>query len=247
VPAQQSAPVAAPSQPATARAATRQRRDEIGVMEGVLAAAVRLGATQIARELQASAPGPAILIGQPRARGFILEGYGVFFNVEIPTLQKSVVWSIQQLQRDQVLTGQALDVLRSTAASLPDANARRQYQAAVKLIEQQVGPVPPRPAPGVAAAADVLPEPVDDPDTQYTKAIVNSCLDAMIEHSKPMQLGADEWLTIALSGVESTLPSNELFESTTFVLRVRGSDLADYLAGRLTREQVRGKVDVREF
>lgn len=246
-PAQQVAP-AEPSRPVVDRAAARRRRDEIGVMEGVLAAAVRLGASQIARELQASSPGPAILAGQPRARGFILDGYGVFFNVEIPTFQKSVVWSIQQLQRDQIVAGQALEVLRSAIDSLPDANAKREYQAAVKRIERQVGPLPPPGDPALAAAAaNVAAEPEDEPDTRYTRAVINACLDAMVEHSKPMELAPDEWLTVALSGADATLPTNELYESSMFVLRIKGSDLADYLAGRLTREQVRAKVEVREF
>ena len=74
--------IAAPTPPpAVSGISVRHRRDQIGVMEGVLSAAVRLGASQIAREMQASGPGPAILVGQPRARGFILDGYGVFFNV----------------------------------------------------------------------------------------------------------------------------------------------------------------------
>jgi hypothetical protein len=31
------------------------------------------------------------------------------------------------------------------------------------------------------------------------------------------------------------------------VLRVKGSDLADFLAGKLTKEEARLKVEVREF
>lgn len=239
-----SAATAPESQSVEARASARHRRDEMGVMEGVLAAAVRLGANQIAREMQSAGPGPSILIGQPRARGFILEGYGIFFNVEIPTLQTSVVWSMQQLQRDQQVTGQSLDALRSLVETLPDPDARRQYQTALKRLEQQVGPLPPRS--GDAAGSNLLAE-ADEPDARYTKAVISSCLDAMLEHSKPMNLSADEWLTVALSGNDTTLASNQLYEATTVVLRVKGSDLADYLAGRLTREQVRAKVEVREF
>ena len=234
------------AQAAADRASARHRRDEMGVMEGVLTAAVRLGAAQIARELQAAGPGPSGLIGQPKARGFILEGYGVFFNVEIPTLQTSVVWSMQQLQRDQQVTGQSLDALRSLVETLPDPNAKRQYQAVLKRLEQQVGPLPQRSGQASVSVADV-PEVQEDPDARYTKAVISSCLDAMLEHSKPMNLGPDEWLTVALSSTESTLPSNQLYESTTVVLRVKGVDLADYLAGRTTREQVRAKVEVREF
>lgn len=250
-PAQQIAPTppaVAPPEPQSveARSTARHRRDEMGVMEGVLAAAVRLGAAQIARELQEAGPGPSGLIGQPKARGFILEGYGIFFNVEIPTLQTSVVWSMQQLQRDQEAAGQSLDAFRSLVERLPDPEARRQYQAALKRLEQQVGPLPQRSADARSGAANI-PAQIEDPDTRYTKAVIASCLDAMLEHSKPMNLTADEWLTVALSSTESTLPSNQLYESTTVVLRVKGSDLADYLAGRITRDQVRAKVEVREF
>jgi hypothetical protein len=39
----------------------------------------------------------------------------------------------------------------------------------------------------------------------------------------------------------------EIYESITMVLRIKGADLADFLAGRLTREEVRKKVEVREF
>jgi hypothetical protein len=245
--APQTAPAAVipapPLQPAAARAAVRHRRDEIGVMEGVLAAAVRLGAAQIAREMQAAGPGPSGLIGQPRARGFILEGYGIFFNVDIPTLQTSVMWSMQQLQRDQQVTGQSLDALRSLIETLPDADAKRQYQAALKRLEQQVGPIP---RGADAAASNVAVEP-DEPDARYTKAVISSCLDAMLEHSKPMGLGPDEWLTVALTGSDTTLASNQLYEASTVVLRVKGSDLADYFAGRLTRDEVRARVEVREF
>lgn len=246
--APQTAPVAViptpPPQPATARAAVRHRRDEIGVMEGVLAAAVRLGAAQIAREMQAAGPGPSGLIGQPRARGFILEGYGIFFNVDIPTLQTSMMWSMQQLQRDQQVTGQSLDALRSLVETLPDADAKRQYQAALKRLEQQVGPIPR--SGGDAPASNVAAE-TDEPDARYTKAVISSCLDAMLEHSKPMGLGPDEWLTVALTGADTTLAANQLYEASTVVLRVKGSDLADYFAGRLTRDQVRARVEVREF
>ena len=235
-------------QSAEARATARHRRDEMGVMEGVLTAAVRLGAAQIARELQAAGPGPSGLIGQPKARGFILEGYGIFFNVEIPTLQTSVVWSMQQLQRDQEAAGQSLDAFRSLVERLPDPEARAPVSG---------GPQAPRAA-GRTRSRSARPTPAPEPAPRtfprrprtrhaYTKAVISSCLDAMLEHSKPMNLTADEWLTVALSSTESTLPSNQLYESTTVVLRVKGSDLADYLAGRITRDQVRAKVEVREF
>ena len=44
-----------------------------------------------------------VLHGAPRARGFVLDGYGVFFDVEIPDMNQSVVWSMMSVQRDRQL------------------------------------------------------------------------------------------------------------------------------------------------
>ena len=90
------------------------------LLEGVLQNAAGLGAEQVAKKLQALEPGVTALAGQPRARGFVLEGYGVFFDVEVPALLQSVVWSQMVLQRDTQM-GSALEALRQVA---PDTSRR---------------------------------------------------------------------------------------------------------------------------
>ena len=40
---------------------------------------------------------------------------------------------------------------------------------------------------------------------------------------------------------------NAIYESITMVVRARGSDLADFRAGRLTREEMLKRVEVRGF
>ena len=69
----------------------------------------------------------------------------------------------------------------------------------------------------------------------------------MLDYSKNLDLKPDEWLSVAARGNESALLPGEILQLTTVVLRVKGSDLADYLAGRLTKEQAREKVEVRSF
>src|SRR4029453_11362580 len=82
----------------------QRRRNEIIVMEGVLVQAVRLGAQDGSAEMEKFEPaGVTALNGTPRARGFVLDGYGVFFDVEIPNLNQSVLWSLMTVQRDRVL------------------------------------------------------------------------------------------------------------------------------------------------
>jgi hypothetical protein len=231
--------------------AAQRRRGQINVMEGVLAAAVRIGAGQAVRDMQSS-PGSVLLSGQARARGFILEGYGVFFDVEIPDLKPSAVWSMQMLERDRQNAAVALEMLRSLVESTPDGNLKKQGEIAVKRLELQVGPLPPA-RPGAAAQgaatqvnsrADARPDD-DRPDAHYTRAVINACLDAMIDHGR-MELQPNEWLTVALRSSAPPL-APELYEVMTLVLRIKGSDLADFLGGRITREEVRNKVEVREF
>jgi hypothetical protein len=69
----------------------------------------------------------------------------------------------------------------------------------------------------------------------------------MLDHSLSMDLAPDEWLTVAARQSEGPLGSNQLFDVSTIVLRVKGSDLAVYAADRTKRAEVREKVDVRVF
>jgi hypothetical protein len=238
---------AVPASPAEAAALAR-RRDQITVMEGVLAAAVGNGARQALRQIQGTTPGPVLFSSQPNARGFLLDGYGVFFNLEIPTLRPSAVWSMQTMERDQAVAANALDALRTLADSVTDPDAKKNYLAAVHRLEQQMG-LPPqaRRTGAINAVAETVKAPEQNPEEVYTTSVINASLEAMIEHSKPMELKAEEWFTIALSAVEGPLAPGQISERETIVVRMKGADLADYLAGRISRDEVRKKVDVRMF
>ena len=87
----------------------------------------------------------------------------------------------------------------------------------------------------------------DDPGQKYRDAVKRSLIDAMLDHSKSMDLGPDEWLTVAARGSESGLIPGEIYQLKTLELKVKGSDLADFLAGRLTSDEARQKVEVRQF
>lgn len=195
------APVAAPTPIDVAR-----RREQIGLMEGLLAAAVRLGAQDTARQIQAVQPGLQLFTGMARARGFFLEGYGVFFHVEIPGVQPSVEWILETLERSRVGRqpgGQA--TLTGGARSTPmlDANAI------------------------------------------YTEAVQQKLIGAMLDLR--IDLLPEEWLTVAARDGAGPIGPGEIYESITMVLRVKGADLADFRAGRITLEALRRKVEVREF
>lgn len=228
----------------------QRRRDQIRMMEGVLTEAVRLGAEQLGREMQASSPNLVMLTGTARARGFILDGYGVFFDVEIPALRPSVVWTMRTMERDLAL-GSALDSLKQHLASLPESPSRMQLEQAFRRLALQVGPVPtPQSAgqrPGIVSSAETTAPAAPDPDKEYTETVKEALIDAMLDHSLPMNLAPDEWLTVAARDGFGPLVQGEIYDASTIVIRVRGSALAAYAADRTKRDEVRKSVEVRVF
>ena len=69
----------------------KQARYEIAQMERVLEGAVEHGVANIRDRLQAVGPTELLISDNARARGFRLDGYGVFFDVVVPSLRASAV------------------------------------------------------------------------------------------------------------------------------------------------------------
>jgi hypothetical protein len=241
-------------------AEAQDRRRNIRYMEGVLVQAVRVGAEMVGKELERYEPtGVTMLMGSPRARGFVLEGHGIFFDVEVPEINQSVVWSVMIAQRDRQISN-AIDSLRSVMRGMPN-DAAQQAESALQLLNAAVGPAPTR---DVAAASKdtspvmkdvpvgrVSPQPaVIEPRKIYHAAVIGSVVDAMLGYSVQMALGADEWLTVAARGYDGPSgPQQGLSETTTITVRVKGSDLAIYHADPTRRAEIREKVkaDARVF
>ena len=229
-----------------------RRRNQIHMMESVLTRAVRSGAEDLARRMQSRDPSIMLFTGQARARGFVLEGYGVFFDVEIPALRPTVVWAREAMQRDATTIAGALESLAQALSTLPEGPARIRAEQALKSV-RQLSPVQAgqgqramgMPASGTATA--VVEDPVGDPHSAYTEAVKNALIDAMLDHSLPMNLGPDEWLTVAARDSEGPLTPDEIYDASTILIRVKGSDLATYAADRTKRADVRGRVEVKEF
>ena len=238
------------------------RRHAIRMMEAVLSRAVLGGAEQLAEQLGNGSPNMSFFTGQARAHGFMLDGYGVFFHVEIPEMQQSLVMSVTSLDRDLAVSS-ALDSMRRALGAVPESGSKLQAEEALKRLELQVGPMPAvadarnaatrnmiRTADTTAmdAIAPVVPLPVlRDPSRVYREAIMAALIDAMLDHSRGMNIQPDEWLTIAAHRGESPLGPSEIVNSSTLVLRVKGSDLALYDTDRTRKDEVRKRVETREF
>lgn len=238
---------------------TQKRRTQIQLMEGVLARAGSIAAETFGHKLQQVEPGMTVTIGQSRARGFILEGHGIFFDVEVPELRGTVVWSQLMMQRELELSN-ALSLMQRVLQELPDGPARQQAQRAVQLLVAQTGPVQQdrsaadaqgaairvseganAPEPAVSATPAPAVALVKDPSRVYRDTVQRELIDAMLDHSLAMDLGPDEWLIVAARVTEAGQ------RGQTLMMRALGSDLAIYAADKSRRDEIRGKVEVRVF
>jgi len=269
----------------------RDMRYQIGVMERILEEAVQHGADKTRERIQSVLP-PAdmLLVTSAQVRGFRLEGYGVFFDVEVPVLRRSVAWSLRTMMDEGGMgmgMGAALQQLKTLVERVGNPQEKASLQQAIKRIELQVGPVqsPGAPAvagqpargsvtsleasdapgaPGTAAAptAGAVPAPpappqlspidqaiLTNPSDAYEKEVITALIDAMLDHGGPLSIGPEEWLTVAARDNEhrDRLTPGDNYDLMTIILRVKGSDIAAYRADRISKEEARKRVEIREF
>ena len=94
-------------------------------MEGVLERAVSNGAENLLRQVRTVMPDAPMLSGVPQVRGFRLDGYGVFFDVEVPALRLPVTWPLRYLIEDnRAAVAAALAELRDDGRGPAGARAR---------------------------------------------------------------------------------------------------------------------------
>jgi hypothetical protein len=93
----------------------------------------------------------------------------------------------------------------------------------------------------------VAPPPdIRDPNELYSESVKNALIDAMLRQSQFLKIGDHEWLMIAAS--DSTNPrTGQLDEASPIVIRIKGSDLAAFHDKKISLEEVRKKVEVRDF
>ena len=246
-------------------------RHHIYVMEGALARAVDYGAKQLNREISQALPSVFMLEGEASARGLHLDGYGVFFDVRIPMMRQSMVWSMQMiLKQDEATRQVALADLKRAIVGVTDPATRANLEKSIRQLEllnqplnsqrRESGAAPGVQTPGqVVALSENLPAApppsrdsiwAKDPNRAYTEAVTRALVDAMIDYSAPMQIGADQWLTVAArddEGRDSLAPPDPMEEVVTMIYRIKGSDLQEYRQGKIDRDEVRRRVQVSQF
>jgi hypothetical protein len=241
----------------------KQARYEIAQMERVLEGAVEHGVANIRDRLQAVGPTELLISDNARARGFRLDGYGVFFDVVVPSLDTTVLWSIRTLDQNLLGLQSALKELETHVKQSGDTN----LEQALRRIELQVDPLlvarsatPATPVAAgarnltgsvAAATADVTTaaDPIfANPNEVYRAEVTRALMEALLDHSSSLGIEPAEWLTIAARRNDERprlAPADT--DARTFFIRLRGSDLAAFLARQISREEALKRIEVRVF
>jgi hypothetical protein len=242
------------------RAQQVQARFQIAAMEAVLERAVLLGAQNVRVRVQAIAPDALFVNGTARARGFWLDGYGVFFDVDVPPMRRSLAWTARVLDLNERSDSELQEFKRRVAA-IGDPGARRQVLAALEQFERERYPpaaadsqtpggttrvrasgVPNQSVPPAVAAA------LEDPGQIYTYEVKDALVNAMIDYGTPIPLAPGDYLTIAARDQEGMhLQASDPYEVSTIFLRIKGADLAAFRAGQIDLTEVRRRVEVKEY
>jgi hypothetical protein len=245
-------------------------RQKISMMESVLESAVANGADSLMRAVRVVMPPDALMLtGAPSARGFRLEGYGVFFDVEVPAFRRTMAWTLRQMVDENGLgAAAAVNQLKAYIATVQDPRQRATLDRALRRLELQVGPVGPVPQDASASArtvgastvtaqttvAPVAAPPIDplvieDPNAAYTREVSTAIVDAMIENSGPLPIAENEWLTVAARDNirPDRLVPGDTSNISSIVFRIKGVDLAAFRAGRMPLEEARTHVEIKQF
>ncbi len=121
-------------------------RFQIAAMESVLERAVQLGARRLSQQVQAVSPDMLFIAGAARAKGFWLDGYGVFFDVDVPAMRRSIAWQFRTLDRGDRNAEAAVRALRQKLGQIRDPQLRQDMESELQRIERMYGPLPPPPS-----------------------------------------------------------------------------------------------------
>ena len=228
-----------------------ERELRIQRMEQLLEAAVSQGVRVVEQQLPTVAPQLLFFAGPVQARGFVIDGYGMFFDVEYPVVRRSLLWSMSALEGMDGGMSAVLRDLRSRMSLLEGPG-----QAALQVIaemEAQLQGARLSPAaasrPGVRPASDAdAPSrerrPVVDPREIYVSALIGELTSAMVTFGSSLDVAGDEWLAVSARDGRGRVDPRLAGLRQTLRLRISGRDLDALRQGRLSAEELRQRVQI---
>ena len=147
-----------------------------------------------------------------------IENYGILFYVEIPDIRESAVL-LNQMSRPS-LGPTPVGATRATGVVADDPMAKSPLTGDPFLA---------------------------DPNQFYRDMIKQKLVDAMLDYSKALDIPASETLSIVARGEPDPVRTSLYNDSKTMILRIKGSDLALFYSGKITRDEARKLVIESQF
>ena len=241
--ADQSLPVGAQpivQRPGAAQSFERELRMQ--QMELVLEEAVTRGVRVVEQQLPTVAPQLLFFAGPVQARGFEIDGHGIFFDVEYPVVRRSLLWSMGALNGLDVGMSAALRDLRSRMSRLPDGPGQAVLQAIAEMEAQLYGSSQ---SSAAASASGVRPVSEVDPREAYLTALTGELTNAVATFGSSLGVAGDEWLVVAARDGRGRADPRLAGPRRTLQLRVSGRDLDELRRGTLSTEELRQRVETR--
>ena len=230
-----------------------ESRYQLRIMERVFEQAVTHGAEQFASRIETSDPSSRInFAGTAQARGFRLDGYGVFFDVQVPMLRPSINWVFRQLNQSDLSARIAADldevlpVLREKMRTFDDEQLMENFERAFLAFRRPLPAGSPMGPSRTGSQRGRLARRVaseEDLQAEYAAQIATEVTAVILDHSEAILLGADDWLVVAT--VASFSPNDT--PGMKMMLKILGSDLIALRAGEFSREDAIKRIETGEF
>ena len=249
---------AAAAQVSASEAERIHLRQQMATMELLLQQAVVHGADNVYAQFKAAFPDRPRFSDRPRVTGIMLPEYGPVFTVDVPEFQVPVLWEVVMREAQYRNATRELQSMRAQLSGTPPGPQRDRLVDSIAQLEQQLGlrTSDSRGGPGAQAVLAGLPgavgsidqKDVDDPVSAYSREVKQALIDAMLINSQGLTIGPDDWLTVvARSGVTNRDQSpGDALENSKGIIRVKGSVLATFRAGMITKEEAVKQVEVKQ-
>ncbi len=213
----------------------QQLRYQLQTFEAVLQSAVKHGGDAFARQNAGLIPpGVQLTSDDPEVKGFAPpQGGGLMFVVVVPQIRPTVTYFLAQHD----MPGGGLGLASASPSASPEPSSEPNVKATGLASADPMTKSPVIGAPGATPF-----------DVDYTISVVEALKDALLDNSGPLPIHDDEWLTVAaIDGVGvSAGVVNSPFDVTTY-LSIKGSDLARLRQQKITRDDARKLILVRQF
>lgn len=255
----------AAAQVSSAEAEQIRVRQQIATFENVLQQAVLHGADNVYAQFRSVFQDRPRLGAQPRAIGFTVPGWGPLFVVDVPMMQMPILYEVAIREQEYRNALMQIQRLQTQALNMRPGPERDQVLEMADRLQQQLGtgalrPESRRSGPNGATLIPAVPvgvpggvpgaieqKPGDDPETVYSRAVKDALIDAMLENSQALGIGPDEWLTImAMARETNNAAPGASVDSSKGTIRIKGSVLAAYRAGTVTKEEAHKQVEIKE-